>query len=320
MNLAIQARNLTKTFPGGTVGVSGLDLEIERGTVFGLAGRNGAGKTTTMRLLMGLLRPDHGQVTVLGEDLRIAPRNLRARVAYVSQSQHLPGWMSLKELSRYAGNFYPKWSFGFVEDLCRRWEIPLSRPLSTLSGGEQRKTAVLLALASDPEVIIFDEPGGGLDPLSRRDLINEIVAVLNRRPDTTILFSTHYITDLERIAEWIGVLDRGRLVLNRPIDEVQSAFRRVQVIFPGESVPPQFNIPGAQRCSISGPVACGVTQHFNAEHLEALRRWPGVRVQIFPLSLEDIFIQITSGEETKRFTTEQDDFSEPELIQETRCV
>jgi len=320
MNSAIQARNLTKTFPGGNVGVSGLDLEIDRGTVFGLVGRNGAGKTTTLRILMGLLRPDHGEARILGEELRNAPHELRARVGYVSQSQQLPGWMTLKELARYAGSFYPKWNSAFVEDLCRRWEIATSRPLATLSGGEQRKAAVLMALASEPEVLILDEPAGGLDPVSRRELINQIVDVLNRRPETTIIFSTHYIGDLERIAEWIGVLDRGRLVMNRPIDEVQSAFRRVQVIFPGEAVPPQFSIPGAQHCSISGPVACGVTEHFDGEHLESLRRWPGVRVQVFPLSLEDIFIQITRDQHANEISNEQENFSEPELIQETRCV
>src|SRR5688500_5913183 len=156
MNFAIQARNLTKTFPGGNVGVSGLNLEIQRGTVFGLIGRNGAGKTTTLRLLMGLLRADQGEVRVMGHNLWNAKQEMRSRVAYVSQSQQLPGWMSVKELSRYVSYFYARWNSGFVDDLCKQWEIPRSRPLATLSGGEQRKAAVLLALASEPEVIILD--------------------------------------------------------------------------------------------------------------------------------------------------------------------
>ena len=108
-----------------------------------------------------------------------------------------------------------------------------------------------------------------------------------------ILFSTHIISDMERVAEWVGILERGRLVMNRPLDEIHSCFRRVQVIFPGEMPPPQFSIPGAKNTTVSGPVVSGVTEFFDAEHIEALKRWPGVRVQVFPLSLEEIFIELS---------------------------
>ena len=298
MKAAIHLRNLTKTFAEGAVGVSGLNLEIQPGTVYGLMGRNGAGKTTTIRLLMGLLRPNHGDARVLGEDLRFASRTLRAKVAYVSQSEQMPGWMTLRDLSRYLGNFYDRWNKSFVEDLAIRWGVSSLQPMGTLSGGEQRKAAIILSLASEPEVLILDEPAAGLDPLSRRELINEVVGVLNRHTGATILFSTHIISDLERVAEWIGVLDSGRLVLNRSLDDLHNCFRRVQVIFPGESPPPQFAIPGAARCVVSGAVVSGVTEFFDAEHIESLKRWPGVRVQVFPLSLEEMFIELSrsSGE------------------------
>ena len=293
MNSAIQLRNLTKTFPGGTVGVTSLNLDIKPGTVYGLMGRNGAGKTTTIRLLMGLLRPDSGEARVLGEDLRYATRSLRSRVAYVSQSEQMPGWMTLRDLARYVGNFYENWNKSFAEDLAIRWGISSLQPVGSLSGGEQRKAAIILALASNPEVLILDEPAAGLDPLSRRELINEVVGVLNRHTSATILFSTHIISDLERVAEWVGILERGRLVMNRSLDELHGCFRRVQVIFPGEVPPPQFTIPGAAKCNVSGPVVTGVTEFFDAEHIDALKRWPGVRVQVFPLSLEEIFIELS---------------------------
>ena len=293
MTPAIQIRNLTKTFAGGTLGVSGMDLEIAPGTVYGLMGRNGAGKTTTIRLLMGLLRPDKGDARIFGEDMREASRALRAKVAYVSQSEQMPAWMTLRDLSRYVGNFYERWNKSFAEDLAIRWGISSLQPMGNLSGGEQRKAAIILALASEPEVLILDEPAAGLDPLSRRDLINEVVGVLTRHTSATILFSTHIITDLERVAEWVGILERGRLVMNRPLDELHSCFRRVQVIFPGDSPPPQFTITGAARTVVSGPVVSGVTEFFDAEHIEALKRWPGVRVQVFPLSLEEIFIELS---------------------------
>src|SRR4051812_36504204 len=297
MTPAIQTRSLTKIFPTGTVGVSGLTLQIQPGTVYGLMGRNGSGKTTALRLLMGLLRPDEGEALVLGRSFWNAPRSLRARVSYVSQCEQIPGWMTFYDLCRYIGNFYDRWNRSFAEDVAARWGIPLTRALATLSGGEQRKAAIALALAPEPEVLLLDEPAAGLDPISRRELINEVIGVLDRHTAATVLFSTHIISDLERIAEWVGILERGRLVLNRPLDELQASFRRVQVIFPGEAPPPQFSIPGAVRASTSGPVVTGVTEYFDAEHLDALQRWPGVRVQAFPLSLEEVFIEIVRRNE-----------------------
>jgi ABC-2 type transport system ATP-binding protein len=319
MTPAIQLRNLTKTFGEGNVGVSALNLEIQPGTVYGLMGRNGAGKTTTIRLLMGLLRPNHGDARVLGEDLRFAGRALRSRVSYVSQSEQMPGWMTLRDLSRYLGNFYERWNKAFAEDLAIRWGVSSLQPMGNLSGGEQRKAAIILALASEPEVLILDEPAAGLDPLSRRELINEVVGVLNRHSAATILFSTHIISDLERVAEWVGVLERGRLVMNRPLDELHGCFRRVQVIFPGEAPPPQFTIPGAAKCVVSGPVVSGVTEFFDAEHIEALKRWPGVRVQVFPLSLEEIFIEISKCAEDAIAASTLPHFA-PESEQEAKIV
>ena len=319
MTPAIQLRNLTKTFGEGALGVSGLNLEIEPGTVYGLMGRNGAGKTTTIRLLMGLLRPNHGDARVLGEDLRFANRALRSRVSYVSQSEQMPGWMTLRDLSRYLGNFYERWNKSFAEDLAIRWGVSSLQPMGNLSGGEQRKAAIILALATEPEVLILDEPAAGLDPLSRRDLINEVVGVLNRHTAATILFSTHIISDLERVAEWIGVLERGRLVMNRRLDELHGSFRRVQVIFPGEAPPPQFTIHGATKCVISGPVVSGVTEYFDAEHIEALKRWPGVRVQVFPLSLEEIFIEISKCAEEAMAASALPHFP-PDSEQEAKIV
>ncbi|MEK7676983.1 MAG: ABC transporter ATP-binding protein [Verrucomicrobiota bacterium] len=288
----IEAANLTKTFAGEVVAVSGLDLQVERGTVYGLIGRNGAGKTTTLRLLMGLLTPSQGTAEILGQDLRTASLSERSRVAYVSQSQQLPGWMTLNELCRYASHFYPKWDFSLAVDLARRWDLNGDRSIAQLSGGEQRKAAILVALAPRPEVLLLDEPAAGLDPAARRELINELIDLLSQGHGCTVLFSTHILSDLERIAEWVGILDRGRLLVNGRLDELQSRMQRVQIIFPGDAPPLTVSIPGAVSCQVSGPVVTAVTQLVDAEHLESIRRWPGVRVQVFPLGLEEIFIEM----------------------------
>lgn len=289
---AIQANNLTKTFSGGVVAVNGLDLEVARGSVFGLMGRNGAGKTTTLRLLMGLLSPDRGSVRMLGEDMATAPRALRARIAYVSQSQQLPGWMTLNELCRYASHFYDRWDEGMVRDLARRWDLPMDRPVSRISSGEQRKSAILLALAPSPEVLLLDEPAAGLDPVARLDLVNELVSIMARQEECTILFSTHIISDLERIAEHVGIMDRGRLLTTSRLDELQSNVRRLQIIFPGDAPPRRFAIPGALRTETSGPVVTAVTRLADVDFLESIRALPGVRIQVYPLRLEEIFLEL----------------------------
>jgi ABC-2 type transport system ATP-binding protein len=289
---AIQANNLTKTFSGGIVAVNGLDLQVERGAVYGLMGRNGSGKTTTLRLLMGLLRPDSGHAKLLGEDMATASRSLRARIAYVSQSLQLPGWMKLSDLCRYVAHFYDRWNEPLATDLARRWALPQDRPVGQFSNGEQRKAAILLALAPQPEVLLLDEPAAGLDPLARRELIDELIGAMAQEEGCTILFSTHSVSDLERVAEYVGIMDRGHLVASERLDELQTQVRRIQVIFPGDSIPDHFSIPGSLRCERAGPVLTAITRVADSESLEALRKKSGVRVQVFPMRLEEIFIEL----------------------------
>jgi ABC-2 type transport system ATP-binding protein len=292
MELAIQAANLSKTFKGGVVAVSGLDLEVPRGAVFGLIGRNGAGKTTTIRLLLGLLRPDQGTARILGHDLWETPRSVRARVAYVSQAQVLPGWMSLAELARYAAHFYERWESVHVRDLARVWNLPWNRPVSTMSGGEQRRAAVLMALAAHPEVLILDEPTVGLDPIARREVVDCLVSRLGQGGECTILLSTQIISDLERIVDYVGIMDRGRMMSAARLEHLQQTIRRVQVIFPNPSPPSDFVVPGAMRSQVTGPVVTAVAQVANDEQLDPVRRMAGVRVHVFPLGLEEIFIEL----------------------------
>src|SRR5439155_12001261 len=183
-------------------------------------------------LLMGLLRPDSGSARVFGANMWHAPRSLRARVCYVSQSQQLPGWMTLAELTRYAAHFYETWDQLRARDLGRSWQLAWEQPLGCMSGGEQRKAAILLALAPRPEVLFLDEPTSGLDPISRRELIDAFISIMAGGDGCTILLSTQIINDLERIVEYVGIMDRGRIVTNSRLEQLQSTTKRVQVIFP----------------------------------------------------------------------------------------
>ena len=150
---AIDAVNLTKTFSGGKVAVSSLDLGIPKGTVYGLMGRNGSGKSTAIKLLLGLLKADSGTARILGHELWAASRPVRSRVGYVAQHPQLPGWMNLRDLGRYVSHLYDSWDQKLFETAADRWELPMLQSVGRMSAGEQRKTAVVLALAPQPEVL-----------------------------------------------------------------------------------------------------------------------------------------------------------------------
>ncbi len=298
MASAIAVRNLTKTFRGGVVAVSGLDLEIESGVVYGLIGRNGAGKTTTLRLLMGLLRPDRGEVRILGDDLWIAPRSIRQQVAYVSQGQQVPDWMSLTDLCRYTAHFYDRWDQDIARDLAKRWELPWDRPIGRLSGGQQRLAALLTALATRPSVLLLDEPAAGLDPIARHSLNDCLIEALLRSDGCTILLSTHLIGDLERLATRVGIMDRGRIVAAGEVDDWQRTVRKAQVVFPGASVPRDFNMPGALQSETLGPVITAICRAPDDSVWDSIRTRYGARISVFPLTLEEVFVEMFRDRQT----------------------
>lgn len=303
MEAVLKARQLCKTFPGPVTAIDHLNLNIERGSVFGLIGRNGSGKSTLLRLFMGLLRPDAGDALILDQSLWKAAWPIRAQVSYVPQNVQLPSWMTAAELFRYTAHFYPQWDQSWLESACEAWDVPLQRRLCQLSTGEQRKAAILAALAPHPEVVLLDEPASGLDPVSRRQLLDELIKIVGPPAESTLLISTHLVGDLERLADTIGILDKGKLVLTSRLDEIQMNARRVQIIFPGDCVPGGFSLPGAIRQEVSGPVLTLLTQCAACEQMELIRRIPGVRVNLFPVSLEEFCVELLE-DNSKPQTTE----------------
>jgi len=295
-DLAIQTMGLGKSFPGGVVAVDGVDLQVQRGAVYGLIGRNGAGKTTLLRMMAGILKPDRGSLRVFGSDPWGAPAEARARVAYVSQNQRLPGWMTTEDLSAYASHFYERWDQDYARELAEHFEVPWERPVEALSGGEQQKASILVALAGRSELLLLDEPAGGLDAIARRDLVRQIVDVIARGDGSTVVFSTHIIADLERVADHVGILGKGRLLESRRLDELQGSVRRVQVIFDG-APPADFSLSGALRSHREGSVVTAIVRIPDDAALDPVRRIPGARVQVFPLGLEEFYIELFGSRE-----------------------
>ena len=209
--LAIWTENLVKVYPGVRA-VDGLSLNVPRGVAYGFLGRNGAGKTSTIRILLGLARPTEGRGTVLGFAVGREQVAILERTAYVSESKTLYGGLTPRELVRFTRGFYPNWSDEAVEKYSRLFEIPMDRPFAKLSQGNRTKVYLLLALSQGADLLVLDEPAMGLDPVVLdeflRILVQDVVA-----EGRTVFISSHQLSDVEQIADWIGLIDHGRLLL-----------------------------------------------------------------------------------------------------------
>jgi ABC-2 type transport system ATP-binding protein len=236
MNI-IETESLSRRY-GRTEAVHDLTLSVPEGAVFAFVGPNGAGKTTTIKTMMNILEPSSGRATVLGRDSRrLGPAEFR-QIGYVSENQDMPGWMSISQLLAYCAPFYPTWDAAFAEDLRRRLDLPLGRKLKDFSRGMRMKAALLSSLAYRPKLLVLDEPFAGLDALVRDEFIQGILE-LAEQAQWSVFISSHDIDEVERLADWIGVINDGRLYLAEPVASLIGRFRQVEATFEGDAVLPR---------------------------------------------------------------------------------
>jgi ABC-2 type transport system ATP-binding protein len=203
-----------------------LSWTLQPGQVVGLLGRNGAGKTSLLECLLGLREPQAGTVRLFGQSADVLDDAARARIGYVPQGSDLFENLTPAQLLAYFRAFYPRWNEAKVEGLLSRWEIPRDQAIGKLSGGQQQRLSIIRALAHEPDLLILDEPVASLDPIGRRDFLRELVEhVINR--GTTVVFSTHILSDLERVAFHVAFLKQGQIGLQAPLDELLDSTRRV---------------------------------------------------------------------------------------------
>jgi ABC-2 type transport system ATP-binding protein len=225
MSAAIFAMGLSKRFRNVQV-LNGLNLDVPEGSIFALIGPNGAGKTTTIKILMNFIQATSGSAQVLGVYSRnIRPENL-TEIGYVSENQEMPEWMTVGYLLAYLKPFYPNWDDTCVDELVRRFELPLDRPLGRLSRGMRMKAALASSLAYHPRLLVLDEPFSGLDPVMREDLI---AGILESASETTVFISSHDLADIESFASHIGYLSNGRLMFSEEMTSLATRFREIEV-------------------------------------------------------------------------------------------
>lgn len=225
MTNLLELRNLSKSY--GAFALQGVDLDVPSGTITGLVGANGAGKSTLIKLVLGLLPPDAGEIRIFGQNALPDGRTLRRRIGFVQESPTLFAHLRVPELGQVAAPFYPTWNASTFRRLCSAFELPLTTPFSKLSQGSRMKTALALALSHEAELLLLDEPTSGLDPLMRREVLDLLLEVIQDE-GKAVLFSTHITSDLERVADHVAILKAGRLVLAGAKDELLESWALVK--------------------------------------------------------------------------------------------
>jgi ABC-2 type transport system ATP-binding protein len=290
VDCVIETQNLTRRY-GRVEAVRELNLKVSRHVVTGFLGRNGAGKSTTIRMLLGMTHPSEGSGTVLGRlisDTR-ASREIRCRVAYVGEEKQLYDYMTVDQLIRFTASFYPDWRPEIAQRLQLRYELPSGRKVRVLSKGMRTKLALLLALARRPELLILDEPSEGLDPVSIEDLLGTLGAAADE--GVTVFFSSHQIADVERIADRVCIVDRGKLVADFSMDEMRQDYRRITLGFASQPPERQFDIHGIRRVQISGRQMVIWANKNTDSIVERARNLEAVFVDVAPVTLRELFLE-----------------------------
>lgn len=284
-SLVIETQHVAKRF-GHFEAVEDLNLSVPEGSVFALIGANGTGKTTTIRMLMNILRPDHGDITVLGKpSRRFGPRDFES-IGYVSESQRLPEALSLAQYFDYLRALYPAWDRALERELCEQFELPPARRIRHLSHGMRMKTLLVGALAFRPKLLVLDEPLSGLDTLVRDEVVN---GLLQQAADTTVFISSHELSEIETFTTHVAFLQGGRLLLQEAIETLQSRFRVVNVTLSAvrqlpEPLPADWLLPRLE----GHRLRFVDSQHDDSLHSRLAQHFGAVKVDVEPMPLREI--------------------------------
>lgn len=288
MAMAIEARGLQKRF-GQCWVLRGLDLKVPRGSIYGLVGRNGAGKTTLLRILLGIIRPDGGDVFVDGVSIGKSDAEWKGSIGYVPDVPDVYYNLRVSDFFALGKRFYSEWDEETMERLVGLLGLPLKRRLRELARGQRTLAALVFALSHHPSYLFLDEPTAGLDPLVRREVLKLVLEEAAER-GTTVIYSTHILADLERACDRIGLLAGGRIAVEKPLDDIKAGARRIQVVWEGEPPEDPSTWPEIAACERRGRVWSLTVTENAARVVDKIKAARPTFFEELPLSLEDWFI------------------------------
>jgi ABC-2 type transport system ATP-binding protein len=275
--------------------VDHLNLSVRAERITGFLGRNGAGKSSTIKMLLGMISPSSGSGTVVGCRIDDPKQSIeiRRRIAYVGEDKGLYGYMTVAELIRFTRSFYSDWETEMERRLLAEYRLPPRRKVKALSKGMRTKLALLLALSRQPALLILDEPTEGLDPVSIEELLQTLVAAPAR--GTSVFFSSHQLSEVERIADDIVMIDRGIAVLDMSLEQIRENYRRISLGF--STAPPRIeSMPGIEKMRCEGRQIT-ILASSNADAIAQLGRDRGaVDINVSPVNLREIFLETVQEE------------------------
>jgi len=286
----IGVENLVKYFDGRCV-LDGIHLSIPKGCIYGLLGRNGAGKTTMIRILLGLEPATRGQTSLLGVESTNLPTKVRGRIGTVAEGHNLIQNYRVGRLIKLCKDLSLQWNDEFFSHLIETFRLPTDRRVRELSVGMRAQLNLALAMATDPELLILDDPTLGLDTVARRQFLELAIEIIQKQ-GRTILFSSHILSDVERIADRVGILAAGKLVVDCPLEQLKQRVKKLRVIFAG-SAPTNLYLTEIINQQIDGREMALTVANWNEQKRALLETFKPSSCIDVPMSLEDIFIECT---------------------------
>ena len=282
----LEMKHVTKTF-GNFKALDDLTMTVPQGAVYGLVGPNGAGKSTAIRHLTGIYRPDKGEITLEGLPIYENP-TVKATMGYIPDDIFYFPSATLEEMRRFYKGIYPKFDDILFEKLYEVFQLPKKTPIRRFSKGMQKQAAFQLTLSCKPEVLILDEPVDGLDPVMRRQVMSLILSDVAER-GTTVLISSHNLRELEDVCDHVGIMDKGKMLLERSLADMQGNTVKLQMV---GQVPENLDILHE---SSSGRLKTYIVRGDPAAVTRAVAEKEPAYFDVLPLSLEEIFIYELGG-------------------------
>ena len=287
---AVQIENLVKFYHGRCI-LDEINLNIPKGCIYGLLGRNGIGKTTLIRILQGLEHPTRGTTSMLGCPSTDIPPGVRGKIGYVAEGHNLIQSWKVSRLVNLCRKLSLQWNQPFFESLVQRFRLPMDRKVKELSTGMRAELNLALAMAIEPDLLILDDPTLGLDTVARRQFL-ELAIEMFQRDNRTILFSSHILSDVERIADRIGILAGGKLVVDCPLDQLKERITKLRLIFP-DNPPERLHITEVVSTQTEGREMILTLANLDGTKQEIINSFKPQSCTTIPMSLEDIFIECT---------------------------